>query len=311
MRWLLAVAASLAGLIGPAGALGPQDIVILYNKNLPSSKSVADYYAQRRGVPAGNFIPLDLPDVDEISRADYESRILNPVRAALKDRRPMPRVLLTVYGIPLRIGEQQLSDADKASLEKLKPELESSMLEVRKLTLSVRMLKADVEKDPKSPLAQTLTEREGQLAEAQRKVRGLEEVHGQLNHRESTAAVDSELMLMWWRPYNLSRWMVNPLYWQVPAERRHFSQPVMMTCRLDAQTPAIAKRLVDDAIAAEQRGLSGKAYIDARGIQWDKKVDPAGTGYGGYDESFREAARLLEGPAKMDVTLENTENLFA
>jgi uncharacterized protein (TIGR03790 family) len=86
--------------------------------------------------------------------------------------------------------------------------------------------------------------------------------------------------------------------------------PVLMTCRLDATTPAIAKRLVDDSIAAEQKGLAGRVYIDARGIKFDRKADPTGTQYGGYDESFREAARLLEDTAKMDVALENTENLF-
>jgi uncharacterized protein (TIGR03790 family) len=310
MRWSFAVVAALAALPGPAAALGPQDIVILYNKNLPNSKSVADYYCQRRGVPTGNLVPLDLPDVDEISRADYESRILAPVRAALKDRRPRPRVLLTVYGIPLRVGEQPLSDADKANLDKLKPELESAEAEVRKLQLAVRMLKEDVQKDPKSPLAPVAAERESQLGDAQKKVKRLEEIKASLSHRESTAAVDSELMLLWWRNYPLSRWVVNPLYWQISPERRARAQPVMMTCRLDAQTPAIAKRLVDDAIAAEQKGLSGRVYIDARGIKWDQKADPGGTGYGGYDESFREAARLLDGPAKMDVVLENTESLF-
>ena len=56
----------------------------------------------------------------------------------------------------------------------------------------------------------------------------------------------------------------------------------------------IAKRLVDDAIAAEKNGLKGRVVIDARGIKYDPKSDPSGTGYGGYDESMREAAARLE-----------------
>jgi uncharacterized protein (TIGR03790 family) len=277
---------------------------------MPNSKSVAEYYAQRRGVPAENLIPLDLPDVDEISHAVYESRILAPVRSALKNRRPMPRVLLTVYGVPLRIGEVPLSDADKTALDKLKPELDGANTEVRKLNLAIQVLKADVEKDPSSPLAPVVKEREKQLTAAQQKVQALEGRQDLLRHRESTAAVDSELMLLWWPPYQLSRWMPNPLYWQVPPDQRRTLPPVMMTCRLDAQTPAMAKRLVDDALLAEEKGLAGKVYIDARGIKWDPKADPSGSGYGGYDESFREAARLLGGPAKMDVTLDDSEKLF-
>ena len=84
----------------------------------------------------------------------------------------------------------------------------------------------------------------------------------------------------------------------------------MMTAHLDGPNPSIAKRLVDDALEAEKNGLAGKVYIDARGIKFDPKADRGGTGYGGYDESFREAAQLLESTGKMDVTLENTERLF-
>jgi uncharacterized protein (TIGR03790 family) len=83
-----------------------------------------------------------------------------------------------------------------------------------------------------------------------------------------------------------------------------------MTARLDGPSPNVAKRLVDDAVAAEKNGLAGKVYVDARGIKFDPKADPGGTQYGGYDESFREAARLLETTGKMDVMLENTEKLF-
>src|SRR5207253_539765 len=79
---------------------------------------------------------------------------------------------------------------------------------------------------------------------------------------------------------------------------------------LDAPHPDIAKRLVDDALAAEKTGLAGKVYVDARGIKFDPKADRAGTAYGGYDESFRECARLLRDRAKMDVALEDTEELF-
>jgi uncharacterized protein (TIGR03790 family) len=68
-----------------------------------------------------------------------------------------------------------------------------------------------------------------------------------------------------------------------------------MTSRLDGPTAAIAMRLVDDAIAVEAKGLSGDAVIDSRGIPFDPKgKSDTGTGYGAYDESFRETARLLE-----------------
>jgi uncharacterized protein (TIGR03790 family) len=312
MPRIVAALAVLAALVipGPASALGPQEVAVIYNQNLPASKQVAEYYCQRRGVPIANLIALDVADVTEISRADYESRILAPVRAALKDRRASIRVLLTVYGVPLRVGDQAISEADKAAIEKIKPEVQAATEEVQKLTRRVRFLKDDLEKDPGSPEAAALSEREAQLKAAKRKVVVLEERVRILTHWESTAAVDSELMLLWWPPYELSRWVINPLYWQFPESLRRRSPPVMMTARLDGPNAEVAKRLVDDALAAEKTGLAGKVYIDARGIKYDPKADPGGTQYGGYDESFREAARLLDVTGKMDVTLENTEELF-
>lgn len=295
MRRSVFVAVVFAGFCVPGRAsnLGPRDICVLYNKNLPTSKAVAEYYCSKRGVPLSNLIPLDVPDLDEITRADYEKHILIPVRLALKDRRPMIRVLLTVYGVPLRIGEQVPSPAEKAQLDKLRPDVEAVSAEIQKLNRSVRLLKADVQKDPTSPLAPDLVEREALLKTAAAKRTALENRIRQLTHVESTAAVDSELMLMWWPAYPLARWIINPLYWQVSDDQRRSAPPVMMTCRLDGPGPEVAKRLVDDAIFAERTGLHGKVYVDARGIKFDPKADPSGSGYGGYDESFREAAQLL------------------
>jgi uncharacterized protein (TIGR03790 family) len=312
MRWIGVAAAVLAGLAVPglASALGPNDICVLYNKNLPASKSVADYYCQRRGVPTTNLIPLDVVDADEISRADYDARIVAPVRLALKDRRPLPRVLMTVYGVPLRVGPQAPTDAEKAEIAKVRVEIEENNTNVRKLSAAVSLLKADVEKDKNSPLAPILPEREKQLKEAQAKVGQLQDQFRHLEHSESTASVDSELMLMWFPPYELSRWVISPLYWQVSEKSRRRMPPTMMTARLDGPHPDIAKRLVDDALLAEKTGLRGKVFVDARGIRFDPKADRQGTGYGGYDESFREAAHLLEDRGKMEVFLDNSEELF-
>jgi uncharacterized protein (TIGR03790 family) len=312
MPRIIAVLAVVAGLLVPglASALGPQDVAVIFNKNLPASKQVAEYYCQRRGVPIANLIPLDVPDVTEISRAEFETRIHDPLRVALKDRRGSIRVLLTVYGVPLRVGDQAMSEADKAAIEKLKPDLQAATGEVQSLTRRLRFLKDEIEKEPGSVLAASLPDREAELNAAKHKVVMLEGQVRLLTHWESTAAVDSELMLLWWPPYELSRWVFNPLYWQYPASRRRAQPPVMMTARIDGPNPIIARRLVDDALAAEKTGLAGKVYIDARGIKFDMKADPAGTQYGGYDESFREAAHLLEVNGKMDVTLQDTEDLF-
>jgi uncharacterized protein (TIGR03790 family) len=83
-----------------------------------------------------------------------------------------------------------------------------------------------------------------------------------------------------------------------------------MVSRLDGPSVAIVKGLVDQAVEVEKKGLQGKAYFDARGIRFDPKTD-TGHGYGGYDESLREAAKLLRESAKMDVVLDDKPELFA
>jgi uncharacterized protein (TIGR03790 family) len=98
-------------------------------------------------------------------------------------------------------------------------------------------------------------------------------------------------------------------YFQISDETRLKSPPVLMTARLDGPSPEIAMRLVDDALAVEKAGLQGKVYIDARGIRFDAKSH-TGYGYEGYDESMRETARLLKDNAKMNVTLDDRNDLF-
>jgi uncharacterized protein (TIGR03790 family) len=84
-----------------------------------------------------------------------------------------------------------------------------------------------------------------------------------------------------------------------------------MTCRLDGPNVELVKRLVDQAVETEARGLDGKVYVDARGIPFNPTDRGAGSGYGGYDESMREMARLLEQDGKMVVTLDDQPELFA
>ena len=276
----------------PGLAAEPADVIVIFNTNVPASREVATHYQKKRAIPEGNLIGLPLPDREEISRADYDRLLAGPLRERLQDRFPRIRILLTVYGVPLRIGNQSPTAAEQAKLAALKPELDAARKTLKELESAT----------PKDS---------GKIAVAKAAVDRLTQTQRKLSHAESKAADDSELMLLAWPAYPLDRWVLNPLYFQVPEEVRRGKPPVFMTARLDGPSPAIAKRLVDDAIAVEAKGLRGKVYIDARGIKFDAKNSrDGGTGYGGYDESFRELAALLKSGG-MDVTLEDTNTLFA
>ncbi|CAN5297533.1 hypothetical protein BH11PLA2_BH11PLA2_40690 [soil metagenome] len=273
-------------LAGPLAALTPEQIYIVINTNVPDSRVLADYYAKARNVPAENIIPLKLPMTEEMTRDEYDRFLAEPLREALKAKGDKVQCLLCMYGVPLRVGPKTPNAGEKAEIARL--------TDIRKET-SPRTVSGD----PKVAAAAV-----SELAHLDADLMKLE-------HRESTAAVDSELMLVRWSNYPLARWVLNPLHWQTSERVRKANPPVLMTARLDGPTPAIVKRLINDAIAVEAVGLQGKAYIDARGIPFDLKntKENGGYGYGGYDESMRETAALLTAK-KLTVTLDNKPELF-
>jgi uncharacterized protein (TIGR03790 family) len=285
MRTLSAFA--LFALCAPAGALEPKDVWLVVNKNVPASREVADHYIAKRGVPKANVVELDLPKVEDISRTEYDAKFAAPLRAALKPHKDAAKVLVTTYGVPLRVGRVLPNADEQKELATLRPELAKARKEL-----------AELEKKDKDKQADAK-----ELAAARAEVNKLQARERVLTHAESEASVDSELMCLWWPEYALVRWQMNPRFRFAPDGAKR-NPAVLLVSRLDGPSPAIAKRLVDDAIATEKEGLKGKAVIDARGFKFDPKSKDRGTGYDGYDESMREAAAHLNA-AGLEVELDD------
>src|SRR5262245_32501370 len=88
-RWLFA----LLCLLGAGGGVrltaraNGEEVVVLYVKNSAESRSVAEYYAARRGVPADKLIALDLPMIDNLTRADFSKLVEVPLIGELQSRK--------------------------------------------------------------------------------------------------------------------------------------------------------------------------------------------------------------------------------
>jgi uncharacterized protein (TIGR03790 family) len=305
---LLVCVWALAGNAAPA--LEPGNVFIVTNKNVPASQEIADHYCKVRGVPRDNIIALDLPAGEDISRADYETRLAAPLRAALFYRRDQAPVLLTIFGVPLRVGPDQPSPEEQKALADIRPQLEKTQADLKKLQDDVAALEKQTKENPKGDNADKLQVRRKERDALQARVRALQAQQRFLSHTESRACVDSELSLLWWGPYELRRFLPNLLNFQVPERLRQDRPPLLLTARLDGPSVELVKRLVDQAVEVEKSGLTGKVYVDARGIRFDPKRED-GYGYGGYDESLREMARLLEKDAGLVVTLDDKPALFA
>ena len=76
-----------------------------------------------------------------------------------------------------------------------------------------------------------------------------------------------------------------------------------MVSRLDGPSYGIAKGLVDKALAAEEKGLTGVAYVDSRGL-YGKDL------YSYYDQSFRDLALLIRLRTSLPAKEEQTAALF-
>lgn len=265
-------------------ALEPNEILVVANRDHAASIRLARYYCEKRGVPSGHVIPVSLGTSlrDSISRADYEKRLAGPIRRIFATRKDLEhiRCLVTTYGVPFRVGRRDPLDGFDAQLKQLR----------------------DLQQQEKDAVA--ALERKGQAnspAWQQRQVR-LAQVQVDMDRitgKETEASVDSELSLVLCQAYELYRWQPNALRSPVPQPFR-----TLMISRLDGPSYGVAQGLIDKAMAAEQKGLAGTAYIDSRGLF-------ANDLYSRYDQSLRDLVLLTRLRTTLTVEEEATPALFA
>ena len=59
-----------------ARALTPDQLLLIVNKNTPAGVELAAFYAKARNVPDGRILALDLPEKDEVSFDEYETKVV-------------------------------------------------------------------------------------------------------------------------------------------------------------------------------------------------------------------------------------------
>ncbi len=415
LRAALAAADPASAPAVPRGApLEPTDLALIYNAGVTTSRELATYYANSRGVPQDRLIGLRLPDRDTLDRDRYDVAAAE-IRRALRNGRLDDRVrcLVTFYGVPIRVGPVRPTPRQETTARQLELQFEDVMKDLREKTAAMER----VARLPAPPPASAPTTRNGgvdlktaadrfvraknavaarvqtetnedrraavvqeffaiveevegaggllaqirarsgeghpsavrrldemrnlirddeekvlellrrppdspERPEARRRIRrtwgllgaarNLQEDRAALLGKETGAAFDSELALLWWGEYPLYRWRSNPTAWRVRAQAplrqavppSDWKRKVLMVSRLDGPTPAVVRRMIDDAVAAERTGLRGTFYIDARGITQDD-------GYRTYDQNLRDLAELMKSRSPWPTVLDDRPELFA
>jgi uncharacterized protein (TIGR03790 family) len=104
---------------GVASAQGPANVLVVANDNSAISRSVAEYYARKRAIPASNVCHVSAPVQEDIDRAAYNREIAAPIGAFLKKNGLVQNILyiVTTYGVPLRIEGRSGLGGDAASVD--------------------------------------------------------------------------------------------------------------------------------------------------------------------------------------------------
>lgn len=270
-------------------ALEPNEVVVVANRFVEESVDLAHYYMKQRGIPKENLIRIDTTEKESCSREDYDEDIAGPVRKFLQKRENPEaiRCLVTLYGVPLKVGPPGLTKTEKKELEGLKAEQVSLREKLKKVV-----------------------EQQGAEDKGTREL--LNSIDGRIkafNKNDQGAAVDSELALLLAEDYDLKQWIPNPFFLGfqnqfLPVKKKD----VLFVSRLDGPSEKIVKRIIDDSIASETAGLSGTAYFDARWPKSEKK-ELQGTAF--YDNSLHltaERLRLLK--PLLPVVVNDKSELF-
>jgi uncharacterized protein (TIGR03790 family) len=248
---------------------------------------------QKRYIPWKNLITIETVTGESCSRQEYEQSIAVPVKKALQKllaEKSKIRCLVCMYGIPLKIRQVKDCPYDSEFLKKLKLK-KQRLTEARKAARSA----PGPEEEQKKITAE---------------LRSIQQEINILSRRNTRAAVDSELSLVMEDRYPLSGWIPNPLFraGRAAGTLSVRGENIVMVSRLDGPDPATVRRIIDDSVATEERGLRGVAYFDAR---WNMPKDKKNlSGYKLYDAAIRHAADLLRRGRRMRVVLEETEQLF-
>jgi len=229
MRRLLAGILFLLLFVGRVGAADDEAarVIVLANSDDPDSVKLAQYYAERRGVPAENIISLKLSLAESVGWHEFVPSLFRPLQDELVKR-----------GWIDGIGMQALDPLGRRKYVMSGHRI-SYLVVCRGVPLKVTG-EADMPVETTGLAVNTA-------------------------FRTHTAAVDSELALLAQGGTPTIAFVPNPLFKNDRPSDIQLGQIVKVS-RLDGPTFEDARRLVDQAIEVEKDGLIGRSYVDIGGI---------------------------------------------
>lgn len=197
--------------------------LVVFNDTSADSRELAEYYAKARGIPDAHLVPLTCSTEETISREDYNDTIAGPLRAFMDNN-------------------------DLWTVERLAEGRAATDCKIHIIAL-MRGVPVRIAATPPTPT--------GEVDAAGKPVPPAID-----KQQADEASVDSELALLSLDAAPTRSMGRNPYFRQQVPKRLVGIAPMMLVGRIDGPSWEIAKRLIDDAIAAEKSGLWGNAYLD-------------------------------------------------
>jgi uncharacterized protein (TIGR03790 family) len=208
----------------------PAHLLVVYNSRDPDSKSLAEYYASRREIPAERVLGIDCSTKEEITRDEYQKTIREPIISYIYDKNWM-----TQRNVPVRVNDRTMD-----------------LLVATRNEIWAMVLMRGI------PL---------RIAEDSRIEDSLEDNPAL---RTNAAAVDSELALLPIFGLPLGGCVPNIFYDRTGSGLircgPELATKMILVTRLDGPRPADVRRMIDDSLYAEKNRLAGLAVIDTRGL---------------------------------------------
>lgn len=101
---------------------GPENLLLLVNSQSPTSRAVANYYAQLRSVPASNVVSLDVPVSGKMTVDDFRTKILMPTLQAMASRGIAGQIDYIVYSADFPTQIDVSGDGRPAGVRESKPD---------------------------------------------------------------------------------------------------------------------------------------------------------------------------------------------
>lgn len=106
--WMKSIlAAAFATVVSMAQAQSPSTVLVVANQNNANSMALANYYMQKRGIPASNELLLNWTaddNADKCSLAQYNSLIATPIYAKIKTLAQIDYIVLC-RNLPVKIND--------------------------------------------------------------------------------------------------------------------------------------------------------------------------------------------------------------